>query len=185
MKKKEAHTAKLITEALLRLLDNHEYHSITVQDIVDEAKFGRRTFYWYFSSKDEVLKNLIDLYMSNLADYFEENPPNSMEEISLRYFSYWERNIEFLLTMQKAGLIHLLYNCFEDTVHEIARRLNHTSAYHDSRSASEYHNRYKFAFGFRLAGYWKVTEMWLGESPRKSVEEISLIINTILSGQNS
>lgn len=173
-----------IAEALLRLLENQDYASITVQDIADEAKIGRRTFYRYFSSKEAVLNDTVHTYLSGLGDYFQENLSGKTEDISLYYFSYWERNMDFLQIMRRAGLTHIIAERFEEAVHEIAGRLGHVPADAERQSVMEYHERYKFAFGFRLAGYWRVTELWSQETPRRSAEEMSAIVNAILRGEN-
>lgn len=184
MNREKQVTEKWIEEALFRLLKKRDYGSITVQNIADEAKIGRRSFYRYFPSKDAVLEDTIRRYMSRLGDYFQENLSGRMEDISFCYFSYWEQNIDFLLTMQKAGLAYRLSESFEAAVHDIAKRLGHVPFSEDSQALREYHEQYKFAFGFRLAGYWKVTELWAQEYPRRSAGEMSAVMNAILQGKN-
>lgn len=104
------------------------------------------------------------------------------EEISFCYFTYWEQNIDFLLMMQKAGLSHILSEHFEEEVHKIAGSLGHRPPDEEGRHAPEYYEKYKFAFAFRLAGYWRVTELWVRENPRRSAKEMSAVINEILFG---
>lgn len=169
-----------IADALLRLLEKYDYDSITIQNIVDEAKIGRRTFYRYFSSKDALLTDTIQMYMSRLGDYFKENLSGRAEDVSFYYFSYWEQNIDFLRIMQKAGLTYRISEHFEEAVHAIAQQLGHIPSHADRQSVMEYYEKYKFAFGFRLAGYWRVTELWAQENPRRSAEEMSMMINAIL-----
>lgn len=41
-------------EAFLRLVLAHGYDSVTIQQIADEADYGRWTFYQYFKSKEEI-----------------------------------------------------------------------------------------------------------------------------------
>ncbi len=185
MNREKQVTKKWIEEALFRLLKKRNYDSITIQNIADEARIGRRSFYRYFSSKDAVLEDTIRLYMSGLGDYFQENLSDRAEDIAFCYFSYWEQNIDFLLTMQKAGLAYRLPEYFEAAVHDIAGRIGHVPFPEESQSLREYHERHKFAFGFRLAGYWKVTELWSQENPRRSAGEMRAVMNAILWGEKS
>lgn len=178
----ERETGQWIIDALLRLLERRDYSSITIQSIADEAKISRRTFYRYFSSKDAVLDSSVHLYMMRLGAYLKQKLSGRPEDISFWYFSYWEQNIDFLLTMQKAGLIRILSEHFEQEVHEIAGLFRHGPQKDEGQSASEYYEKYKFAFGFRMAGYWRVTELWIQENPRRSAGEMSRIINQLLWG---
>ncbi|QAY66918.1 TetR/AcrR family transcriptional regulator [Paenibacillus protaetiae] len=49
-------THKLLWEALLALLKDHAYESITVQEICDKAMIHRTTFYNHFEDKDHLLQ---------------------------------------------------------------------------------------------------------------------------------
>lgn len=176
-------TAEWIVDALFRLLEKQDYASITIQNIADEAKIGRRTFYRYFRSKEDVLVHTIKMYMLQLGEYFKENLTDKREDISFCYFSYWEQNIDFLLKMKKAGLTYMISEHFEDAVHDIAKYLNHIS-FSDEKASLKYYEQYEYEFGFRLAGYWRVTELWSQKNPRKSPREMSTIINEILWGKS-
>jgi AcrR family transcriptional regulator len=47
-------THKRLQEALIELINEQEYDTITVQEIVDRANVGRTTFYEHFGSKDDL-----------------------------------------------------------------------------------------------------------------------------------
>ena len=49
-----------ITEALLRLMEDHPYEEITVKQIVLEAGLVRKTFYRNFTSKDDVMDSILE-----------------------------------------------------------------------------------------------------------------------------
>ena len=57
---------KEITDAMIKLMQQHPFSDITVKQIVLEAKLERKTFYNNFSSKDDVLDVLIN---SAIHDY--------------------------------------------------------------------------------------------------------------------
>ncbi|MBI3583730.1 MAG: TetR/AcrR family transcriptional regulator [Nitrospinae bacterium] len=50
-------THKFLHEALISLILEKKYESITVQKILDRANVGRSTFYTHFQNKDELLLN--------------------------------------------------------------------------------------------------------------------------------
>ena len=48
-------TRRLLHKALMSLILEKKYESITVQEILDRADVGRSTFYMHFQDKDELL----------------------------------------------------------------------------------------------------------------------------------
>ncbi len=48
-------TRKLLHEALISLILEKDYRSITIQEIIDRANVGRSTFYTHFQDKDDLL----------------------------------------------------------------------------------------------------------------------------------
>lgn len=48
-------TRKLLHEAVVSLILEKNYESVSVQDILDRANVGRSTFYTHFQNKDELL----------------------------------------------------------------------------------------------------------------------------------
>jgi AcrR family transcriptional regulator len=56
-------TRDLLRRALMELIREKDYDSVTVQDIVDRANVGRATFYLHFQSKDDLFlrSHLIDM----------------------------------------------------------------------------------------------------------------------------
>ncbi len=53
-------TRKLMHEALMALIVEKGYESVTVQDILDRADVGRSTFYAHYRDKDELLLSGFD-----------------------------------------------------------------------------------------------------------------------------
>ena len=48
-------TRKVLHEALISLILEKDYRSITIQEIIDRANVGRSTFYTHFQDKDDLL----------------------------------------------------------------------------------------------------------------------------------
>ena len=58
MDKRIEKTKTAIYDAFKATLDRKPYADITIQDILDESKISRSTFYSHFKTKEEVLKSL-------------------------------------------------------------------------------------------------------------------------------
>src|SRR5687768_18535965 len=57
-------TRDALGDALVALMQEKPFDTITVQDVLDRAKVGRSTFYSHYSDKD-------DLLMSDAEEFFE------------------------------------------------------------------------------------------------------------------
>ena len=51
-------TRHLVNSAMLELLFEKHYDTITVQDILDRANIGRSTFYAHYFDKEDVLTSM-------------------------------------------------------------------------------------------------------------------------------
>ena len=60
-------TRQLLLNALIALILEKGYETITVQDIIDRANVGRSTFYSHFQDKEDLLLSGLE----NLRDVFE------------------------------------------------------------------------------------------------------------------
>jgi AcrR family transcriptional regulator len=97
-------TRKLLHDALLALMLERDFESITVQDILDRADVGRSTFYTHFYDKE-------DLLLSGLHDVrriFEQRGLEkgaSDESVSLALFRHVEeyRQVYRALVGNRAG----------------------------------------------------------------------------------
>lgn len=65
-------TRELLRKALMELIVERGYDTITVQDITDRANVARTTFYLHFKDKDELL-------FLTMRDWYEEIFHNSAE----------------------------------------------------------------------------------------------------------
>lgn len=72
-------TEDLLLEALVSLVVEKDYGSITVQEILDRANVGRTTFYAHFTDKDDLLvrtvQRLQEVLEAQLAHQDDEDGP--------------------------------------------------------------------------------------------------------------
>ena len=88
-------TRQLLSSALMELIVEKGYESVTVQDIIDRANLGRSTFYAHYQDKedlllsgiDEVVHSLIwgDETSSKVDQKIEESPRILTTEIIFRH----------------------------------------------------------------------------------------------------
>lgn len=68
MDRRVQRTRKLLREALMELILEEGYDTISIQDITDKANLGRATFYLHFKDKDELLLDVMDQFMEDFLD---------------------------------------------------------------------------------------------------------------------
>ena len=62
-------TRKLLQDALIELVAEKGYESVTIREILDKANVGRSTFYAHFQDKDQLLHSILD----RLDELFEQH----------------------------------------------------------------------------------------------------------------
>ena len=62
-------TRKLLQDALIELVTEKGYESVTIQEILDKANVGRSTFYAHFQDKEQLLHGILE----RLDALFEEH----------------------------------------------------------------------------------------------------------------
>lgn len=62
-------TRKLLQDALIELVSEKGYESVSIREILDRANVGRSTFYAHFQDKDELLHSILD----RLDELFEQH----------------------------------------------------------------------------------------------------------------
>src|SRR5215217_6191503 len=58
-------TRERLQKALMDLIAERGYDSITIQDIVDRADLGRTTFYLHYNSKDDLFMSCHEAILSD------------------------------------------------------------------------------------------------------------------------
>ena len=62
-------TRKLLQDALIELVTEKGYESVSIREILERANVGRSTFYAHFQDKDQLLRSILD----RLDELFEQH----------------------------------------------------------------------------------------------------------------
>ncbi len=177
-------TKEAIVDALFSLLEKNDYTEITIQEIAGESKITRRTIYRHFRTKDEMLQYSFAEYVNRLSEYILRKEPKDFRGLCILYFTFWEENIAYLDKLRKAGILYKFGDSFEELVHLMARRIKHQRKMGDVEYG-EYLEKYRFHFAYRTAGFWRVTELWSGETKRLSPEKMADTMVSIANGSQN
>ena len=89
-------TRKAIYAAFLQLLNQKDYESITVQEIIDLADVGRSTFYSHYESKELLLGELCRYLFHHL---FEREEHLTIEEYLTHIFLHFKKNQDHVTSL--------------------------------------------------------------------------------------
>ena len=101
-----------LIEAAKRVFSERGYHNAQISHIIDEAGVARGTFYLYFKSKEEILKELLQEVVSELKVRIRE--VNPYEEPEIQVLENIERVIEFALEERDLARIVIQRNSDPD-----------------------------------------------------------------------
>ena len=172
-------THEWIMSALLSLMKKKNYRDITIVDIVSEAHIGRRTFYRYFKHKEDVLLLYCNVIIQDFAEIIRSKKEITLYSVTLSYFEFWNRNIEFHKLLQKSDMLYFVGDRLPEFLVKVAVMTEHVPS--DQKALTQLpKDIYYYAHYFNMGGYWSITTLWLSEDQRKSPEEMAKMLADII-----
>ncbi|HVR44784.1 MAG TPA: TetR/AcrR family transcriptional regulator [Thermoanaerobaculia bacterium] len=100
-------TRDALGDALVALMTERPFESITVQHVLDRAGVGRSTFYVHYSGKDDLLSTDVDEFWSHMANRLSVTNERSDRVAPVReLFAHVAGMVEFLGALDAAGKRH-------------------------------------------------------------------------------
>jgi AcrR family transcriptional regulator len=101
-------TKSKLSAALWKLMETDNLENITITQICQEAKIGRRSFYRHFQTKRNVIEYGI---RQKSEEFFEFNAGcKSMETMIENFFKFFKKQKRYIRLIQKNYLTLELYN---------------------------------------------------------------------------
>ncbi len=88
-------TRRLLGEALLELIQEQSFDSITIRDITDRADIGYATFFRHYESKGELLSEQLEQIIRQLEDMVGERTDDYFQREGMLLYEHVQEN-EFL-----------------------------------------------------------------------------------------
>jgi AcrR family transcriptional regulator len=175
-------TRVLLHNALLSLLSEKSYETITVEEICERANVGRSTFYAHYTGKDDLKRSGIDDHLRKLlAEHQRESLKRSGEPsddgfgFSLAMFEHARdhRDLYRALAGGRGGAIALgtIRQVLSDAVREELR---------SAASRAHWHGRQlDVAVQFVVGGYMAVLTWWLDRGAKLPPDEVDALFRTL------
>jgi len=105
MDRRVERTRKLLQDALIGLILEVGYETITVQDIVDRANLGRSTFYIHYRDKEDLLRSAMEEGFKELEREVSavQAMPGTFAPLELIFEHAAEKRNLYLVILQGAG----------------------------------------------------------------------------------
>lgn len=94
-KNKQQDVKEKILQISMRLFLANGFRGTTVKELTDAAGIAKGTLYWYFSSKDEVLENVIDKFDKEYLQGAIEKVNNCEDDFVAKFKAYYKYTTEF------------------------------------------------------------------------------------------
>ena len=111
--KRSQKSAKLITEAVMNILEEKNFEDMTITDIERKSFVARSTFYRLFDNTLDVLTYKCDLIFLELNTLHKESKQKTLEEIMILAGDYWMKNSQILEILTNSGHQSILQKSFE------------------------------------------------------------------------
>lgn len=95
-----------IEECLLEIMRSVPYQRITVSELCDRLGIARKTFYYYYPSKDDCLNAIVDRKIEEAALYTADVLPNNAKSVQayLSNLNFWKSQKPFLDSLMTNNL---------------------------------------------------------------------------------
>lgn len=162
---------KLLTNALLELMEMYEYSLITVTQICQESKLSRRTFYRLFETKEDVLNEYLDSLTQEFMDMISEKDPRHYGEVALLYFEFWKEHAIFLKILKRNKMIGIIYHTVEKIAPVIFCRVKPEVDFDDETLA--------FSLAYSLGGLNGMLTQWVEDDMKLSTTQLKTILEGV------
>lgn len=163
-----------LTNALLELMKDKPFHEISISEIAEKADLSRRTFYRFFSSKEEVICFHLGTIWRTGALQFSADKDHSYFHTIRWYLELWYEHKDLALLLYRNDLISLLLQEYNHLFHEVylMRKGNYPLAKQPEAM--------KYALSYSIGGLTNILWQWAGDGMQKSPEEIANLLLTAI-----
>lgn len=163
--KRELSVAEYITNSLFELMKVKPYSEISINDITDNAKVHRASFYRNFSSKEDIIEKWLNRVTVNFIESSKINfKEDSLNDFFLKLFNHLSNYKKECTLIYQAGYSHLLKNQFEDSFLKY-----NMPRYDDYKSY------------FMIGGIFNVFNYWIMNGCKETPKEITNKLVNLMS----
>ena len=162
-----------LVTALLDLMNDKNYTSISIKEISKKADLDRSTFYRNFNSKEELLNYHLDSLMQEYIDELQQLKDFDMKNVCKVFFKFCNKNVNFIISLRKNGLSNLLLEAFNVRLPIIHKLFRNKFPYKVSEVNLE------FVLAFNAGGMWNLLMKLIDNNSVKNFDDLTVIYEEI------
>jgi AcrR family transcriptional regulator len=157
-----------IFEALIQLLEEKPYRTISVEDITKKAGVARPTFYRHFASKDDVIFSFLEVCFSPVPPEAKNLQNDTGKDIlflamPLEQFLRYAKILKTILISDAEYLFFI----------HVKKRIDHVINLYDERLRGDEKTACRYMIQFTGTGYTQVICDWIKNDMPVPVEKLS------------
>ncbi len=126
-------THRLVNSAMMELLFEKHYDTITVQDILDRAGIGRSTFYTHYFDKEDVLTSIAEQMLETFGQQFSQRNAEQGIVPGLELFQHVQQNQQYFQAMLRGHAGEVLWEAAQTA---LSRTIEQNSDNHHCEKTS-------------------------------------------------
>lgn len=156
-----------MTKALVELMKEHSYDSITVKQICEKAGVSRMTYYRNYVSKDDIFSSYSSYLTQLLAEEMRKHSVFTAKSYWSLLFSFIYENREFISTLVNSGKGETILDIMNANLESIIG------------------SEHKFAALISAGGFYNMMLNWaksnFSESPERLAETMCRMMNPVFT----
>ena len=165
-------TKECILTALLRLMEERPYDSISITDITSLAGVSRMAYYRNYSSKEEILIKHLEDEEKKIIENAIGTKSFSIKDIIFYVSDFIQDNSSVIKAVYSAGLTHRLTDMLKDRIYSYFPVANQTT-------------EGKYAVRFYVGAILSVYRYWIDNGMEEPADTVSEIVWKLVNQDNA
>jgi len=168
---------KCLRDSYFSLLKEKNIETISVSEIVKLAGLSRMSFYRYYQTKDDIVRQYINDSFQEFIEELKRNSNKTPQVPAVLLFSYFRSNKTRIKILIEKGLFHLFFESF-------SLFLQKSNLVIDSEpNIAE--DKLQYYYQYASGGILNLIEGWMSGDMKESDEEMALTLRQIKEAQST
>ncbi len=166
-----------LRDSFFSLLNEKSAEKISISEIVNLAGLSRMSFYRYYQTKDDIVRQYIEDTFQDFMGKLRNKPAGDSQAPATLLFRFFRSNKSRITILIEQRLFHLFFESF-------SRFLQESNLVVDSEPSIPKKNQHYY-YQYVSGGILNLVEGWMRGDMKESDEEMALVLRQIKEAQSS